>query len=101
MDSKINFTGDLSRVNEEEKDFINKDLERFCSRHEADFTEMLLKLDFHIHKETSRGRPAYYVNITLTSDRGKFHAENQDFGAEKAVAAALRKLDKQIDKERS
>ena len=100
MDSKISFTGDFSRVNEEEREFLNKDLEKFTERHEQDFNEMHLKIDCKMHKETSRGRPSYFIKLTLVSDRGRFHSENQDFGAEKTLVGALRKLDVQIDKHR-
>ncbi|MCK5283233.1 MAG: HPF/RaiA family ribosome-associated protein [Nanoarchaeota archaeon] len=98
MESKINFKGDFSRVNEEELQIINEKLERFEQKHKSDFNEIHINLDCHIHKETSRGRPAYYCKMNLDSDHGRFHAEQQDFGAEKTISGALKKIDTQIMK---
>ena len=98
MEANINFVGDFSRINDEERGFINKRLEKFKERHEQDFREMLIHLDMHLHSETSRGRPAYYSKLTVHTDRGKFHAEHQDFGGEKSLYGALDKVERQIEK---
>jgi ribosome-associated translation inhibitor RaiA len=98
MISNIKFLGDYSRVDEEEKNFINKRLEKFTGKYEKVFKEMEIKLDCHMHKETNRGRPAYFCNLTVFTDHGRFHADNQEFSAEKAVYGSLDKIERQIDK---
>ncbi|MBS3136720.1 HPF/RaiA family ribosome-associated protein [Candidatus Woesearchaeota archaeon] len=100
MLNKIKCVGDFSRINDEEKEVINKKLSKFCEKHSIDFSEIYINLDCHIHKETSRGRTSYYVKLNVDSDNGRFHAENQDFGAEKTISGALKKLDSQIMKKR-
>ena len=100
MNNNIKFVGDFSRVNEEEREFINKKLEKFATKHSSDFSEIHLSINLKIHKETSRGRPAYYCKLNLSTDKGNFHAESQDFGAEKTISETLDKLDKQIEKSR-
>lgn len=98
MESSIQFVGDFSRVDGEEKDFINKRLDRFQKKFTPLFKEMLIKIDCHIHKETSRGRPAYYTKIHVFTDHGNFNAEQQAFGAEKAISLTLDKIEKQVAK---
>jgi ribosomal subunit interface protein len=99
MAAKINYVGDFTRVTEEEKGFINKRLQRFEEKFEGMFSEMLIKIDSHIHKETSRGRQAYFVKLHVFTDKGKFNAEDQEFSAEKAIGLSLDKIEKQIEKE--
>jgi ribosome-associated translation inhibitor RaiA len=99
MESKINFTGDFSRVNDEEKAFINERLQKFIDRYDLTFNEIVIKLDCRLHKESSRGRKAHYCRINIFSDKGKFHADNQDFGAENAITGALGKIERQINNE--
>lgn len=100
MPSKIKFLGDFSRINDEEMGFVNKKLKNFTDKYESNFSEMYIKLDCHVHRETSRGRPAYYCKVGLTSDKGKFNAEQQDFGAEKTISGALDKIERQIHKKK-
>jgi|SRR3989338_6223449 len=98
MLAKMMTKGDFSRVNDEEKEIINKKLEKFLEAHSFGVSEMRISLDCHLHKETSRGRPAYYVKINIDSDKGRFHAEHQDYGVEKTISATLKKIDVQIKK---
>jgi len=90
--------GDYSRVNEEEREFINKKLKKFSDKHEVDFDEMYVKLDCHMDKETSRGRIAYTCKVSVDTDHGRFNAHAHDFGAEKTISGALSKVDRQIQK---
>jgi ribosome-associated translation inhibitor RaiA len=96
MESKIKFMGDFSRVNEEERNFINKRIEKFEQKYQPLFSEMLIKMDCHLHKETSRGRFAHYCRITVATDQGKFTANDQEFSAEQTISRCLDKIEKQI-----
>ena len=98
MQSKIKVLGDFDRVNEEERNFINGQLDKFIEKHDPDFNEMHLKLDCQEEKETSRGRASYVCKLNLASDNGKYNAENHDFGAEKTIVGALNKIERQIRK---
>ena len=98
MESKIKFVGDFSRVSEDEKRFINERIEKFEEKHENDFSEMHIKLDCQLSKETSRGRSAHFCKISISSDQGLFNAEDKEFSAEKAISACLNKIDKQMIK---
>ena len=96
MESKIKVVGDFDRVNEEEKEWINKKLDDFTSKFDPFFSEMHINLNCGLEKETSRGRPAYSCKINISSDHGNYHADNKDFGAEKTIVGALDKLERQI-----
>ena len=98
MESKIKFVGDFSRVSDEEKGFINEKIEKFEEKHQADFSEMHIKLDCRLNKETSRGRSAHSCKISISSDHGLFNAEDKEFSAVKAISACLEKIEKQIVK---
>lgn len=98
MESKIKVMGDFTRVNEEERAFINQRIEKFEKKYAPIFSEMLIKLDLHLHKESSRGRFAHFCNATISTDHGVFHAEGQEFSAEKTISLCLDKVEKQIEK---
>ncbi|MBR9698936.1 hypothetical protein GOV09_00565 [Candidatus Woesearchaeota archaeon] len=100
MEDKIKVTGDYSRINDEEKKFFNRRIDKFIEKHDNDFSEMLINLDCHTHKETSRGRPSYHCKLTVHTDQGKFHADSHDFGGEKSLSGALAKVEKQMQKKR-
>ena len=51
MESKIKFTGNFSRVNDEEKELINERIGKFSEKHDRDFSEAHIKLDCHLEKE--------------------------------------------------
>lgn len=98
MESKIKVMGDFTRVNEEERNFINKKLELFEAKYSPIFSEMLIKMDCQLHKETSRGRFAHFCKVTVSTDHGQFISEDQEFSAEKTISACLSKIEKQISK---
>ena len=98
MASKIKSMGDFSRVNEEERNFINQRLDRFEKKYQPIFSEMLIKMDCKLHKKTSRGRFAHFCKVTISTDHGIFNAESQEFSAEKTIADCLEKIEKQITK---
>lgn len=98
MEANIQFVGDFSRVNEEERIFINKRLDKFQKKYPPMFKEMLIKIDGHIHKETSRGRFAIYTKVHVFTDNGNFNAEDQEFSAEKSIGLSLDKIEKQMEK---
>ena len=94
----IRFRGDLSRVNDEEKEYLNRRLEKFIERHGKFFTEMLINVTLDLHRETSRGRALHHVKLFVETDKGKFHADSQDFGAEKSLHSAIQKVERQMEK---
>ena len=95
---KEKIMGEFGRVNEEEKDFINKELARFEKTFGEIFNEMMVKIDCHEEKKTSRGRKEYTCRINVSTDKGSFHADSAGFGAEKTIVTALNKVEKQIRK---
>ncbi len=98
MQSKIKAIGEFDRLDDAEKDMINERLAKFEEKHEGDFSEMHLKLDCHRQKEKTRGRSAYICKLNIDSDNGRYHANNQDFGAEQTVIGALDKIERQMQK---
>jgi ribosome-associated translation inhibitor RaiA len=98
MALNLQYVGDFSRVSDEEKAFINKRLDKFDKKYSPLFTEILMKIDLHIHKETSRGRSAYYTKIHVFTDKGNFNAEGQEFSAEKSIYQNLARIEKQMEK---
>ncbi|MDO8480919.1 MAG: hypothetical protein Q7S65_03820 [Nanoarchaeota archaeon] len=98
MTNTIRFMGDMSRINEEEKGFINSRLEKFVDQHGARFTEMLVNIDIDLHKETSRGRAMHHIKLFVETDKGKFHSDGMEFGAEKSLHSAIEKVERQMEK---
>lgn len=99
MLSKIKFRGDLKKLSENEKGEINERLRSFEEKNKDFFREMHLNIDCKPHKEKTRGKQSYFCRINLDSDNGRFHADEQNFGASIAVNGALKKIERQILKE--
>lgn len=83
-------------LDEFEMDRINKDLENFLDRFKEYFGEAILFVYMKRHKEFYRGLPLIYVRLKLTSDKGNFFATGEGWGAEYALHAALRRLERSI-----
>ncbi len=83
-------------LDEFEMDRINKDLENFLDRFKEYFGEAILFVYMKRHKEFYRGLPLIYVRLKLTSDKGVFVATGEGWGAEYALHAGLRRLERTI-----
>ncbi|ADB57317.1 CBS domain-containing protein [Archaeoglobus profundus] len=83
-------------LDEFEMDRINKDLENFLDRFKEYFGEAILFVYMKRHKEFYRGLPLIYVRLKLASDKGVFFATGEGWGAEYALHAGLRRLERTI-----
>jgi ribosome-associated translation inhibitor RaiA len=101
MESKIKFFGKLDKVTDEEKNLINERLATFEGKNENYFREMHVSIDCKPAKETFRGKHAFVCKVNLDSDRGRFHAEESEIGAENTLIGALKKIERQIEKKKS
>jgi len=84
-----------------EKARINDDLNNFMNKFKDYFGEAILFV--YIKKfrwEYYRGLPWIHVRLKLASDKGTFVATGEGWGAEYALHATLRKLEREILKEK-
>ena len=98
MESKIKFYGKLHNVTDEEKELINQRLASFEEKNKNYFTEMHVNIDCQQGKETFRGKHEFVCKVNLDSDRGRFHAEESQVGAENTIIGVLKKIERQIEK---
>ena len=87
-------------LNDFEKKRINEDLENFTRKLEHYFEEAILFVYVKRRKESYKGLPLVYVRLRLTSDKGVFFAAGEAWGAEYALHATLKKLEREILKEK-
>ncbi len=79
---------------------IRDDLERFMDKFKEFFGESVLFVYMKRHKEYFRGLPLIHVRMKLTSDKGTYIAVGEGWGAEYALHATIRKLEREIMKEK-
>ncbi|HIP62579.1 MAG TPA: CBS domain-containing protein [Archaeoglobus profundus] len=88
-------------LDEFEKARINDDLTRFMEKFKEFFSDAILFVYIRkFRQEYYRGLPWVYVRLKLASDRGTFFATGEGWGAEYAVHAALRRLEREVLKEK-
>ncbi len=79
---------------------IQADLENFMNKFKDYFGESVLFVYLKRHKEFYRGLPLIHVRLKLSSDKGTYVAVGEGWGAEYALHATLRKLEREILKEK-
>ena len=79
---------------------IRDDLENFMNKFKDYFGESVLFVYLKRHKEFYRGLPLIHVRLKLSSDKGTYVAVGEGWGAEYALHATLRKLEREILKEK-
>lgn len=86
-------------LSQHDKDLVGKKIdsifEKF-SRHLGE--EPHFHLDVHPHKEQTREVKRYYCKVTLTSDLGRFHADDGHTGVALACNHVLDKVASQVQK---
>jgi len=88
-------------LDEFEKARINDDLTRFMEKFKEFFSDAILFVYIRkFRQEYYRGLPWVYVRLKLASDKGTFFATGEGWGAEYAVHAALRRLEREVLKEK-
>lgn len=98
MESKIKFYGKLHNVTEDEKELINSRLASFEEQNKNYFNEMHVNIDCQPVNETFRGKHKFVCKVNLDSDKGRFHAEETETGAENTIIGVLKKIERQIEK---
>jgi CBS domain-containing protein len=79
---------------------IGDDLDRFVKKFRDFLGQTVMFVYIKRHKENFRGLPLIHVRIKLTSDRGTFFASGESWGVEFAVHVTLKKLEREILKEK-
>ena len=79
---------------------IGDDLDRFVKKFREFLGQTVMFVYIKRHKENFRGLPLIHVRIKLTSDRGTFFASGESWGVEFAVHVTLKKLEREILKEK-
>jgi len=92
-------TRDIS-LDEFDKDAINRDLENFMRKFGEFLGESYMFVYIKRHKDVFRALPLIHVRMKLTSERGTFFASGEGWGVEYAIHATLKKLEREILKEK-
>jgi|Deesub1362B_J571_1020462.scaffolds.fasta_scaffold00177_21 CBS domain-containing protein len=92
-------TRDLT-LDDFDKQKIADDLDRFIRKFREFLGGTIMFVYIKRHKENFRGLPLIHVRIKLTSDRGTFFASGESWGVEFAVHVTLKKLEREILKEK-
>lgn len=79
---------------------IQDDVEKFMRKFNNFISDAVMFIYIKQHKERFRGLPLIHVRIKLTSDRGTFFATGEGWGVEFAIHATLKKLEREILKEK-
>jgi len=79
---------------------LRNDVEKFMRKFRNFIEDAVVFLYIKQHKERFRSFPLIHVRIKLTSDRGTFFATGEGWGVEFAVHATLKKLEREILKEK-
>ncbi len=90
--------------NIEDEDFdmeeLRNDVEKFMRKFRNFIEDAVVFLYIKQHKERFRSLPLIHVRIKLSSDRGTYFATGEGWGVEFAVHATLKKLEREILKEK-
>ncbi len=79
---------------------IQGDVEKFMRKFSNFIRDAVMFIYIKQHKERFRGLPLIHVRIKLASDRGTFFATGEGWGVEFAIHATLKKLEREILKEK-
>ncbi|MBE8539673.1 CBS domain-containing protein [Geoglobus acetivorans] len=79
---------------------LQKDIEKFMRKFENFISDAVLFVYIKQHKERFRGLPLIHVRLKMSSDRGTFFATGEGWGIEFAIHATLKKLEREILKEK-
>lgn len=92
----------LRNINPDEFDMIalQNDIEKFMRKFDNFISDAVLFVYIKQHKERFRGLPLIHVRLKMTSDRGTFFATGEGWGIEFAIHATLKKLEREILKEK-
>ena len=83
-----------------DKDAISEDINKFMRKFKDFFRNALISIYIKRHKETFRGLPLIFVRIKLTTDKKTFFVSGESWGVEFAVHATLKKLERDVLKEK-
>jgi len=87
-------------LDEFDKEAINKDLDNFMRKFGEFLGESYMFVYIKRHKDVFRALPLIHVRMKLTSERGTFFASGEGWGVEYAIHATLKKLEREILKEK-
>lgn len=87
-------------LDEFEKDAISKDINKFMKKFKDFFKNALISIYIKRHKEIFRGLPLIFVRMKLTTEKKTFLVSGESWGVEFAVHATLKKLEREVLKEK-
>lgn len=83
-----------------DREEIVRDLQNFMRKFGDFLGESVIFVYIKKHKEIFRSLPLIHVRLKLTSERGTFFASGESWGVEYAIHATLKKLEREILKEK-
>jgi len=93
---------EIEMIDEIDMDTMKKDILHFFEKHKS-LLEDCKDIYIYIkrHKEKFRGLYLYHVRIRIPSKKGVFLSTAENWGLEYAIHLALRKIEKQLEKEKT
>ncbi len=92
-------TSDI-KIDEFDRDAIMEDVEKLMRKFSEFLGESYLFVYIKRHKEKFRGLPLIHVRLKLSSSKGNFMVTGESWGVEYAFHVALRKLEREVLKEK-
>ena len=89
-----------TEIDEFDQIALQDDIQRFMKKFTNFIGDAVMFVYIKQHKERFRALPLIHVRIKLASDRGTFFATGEGWGVEFAVHATLKKLEREILKEK-
>jgi ribosome-associated translation inhibitor RaiA len=93
---KVKVRGDLNNIDDDQKEIVNKKIERFIQKHGGTLSELYLKMDCSELAKTSRIKSPYICKVQAQTEEGMFNAINKDIGPTKSLFGAFQKIERQI-----
>ncbi len=85
------------RLDRRERNLVVSEVESFSRRLGRYFAQMYLHLDVDKHKAQMRGMGEYHWRALLTTDNGRYYADDTSFGAVEALKSTLDALAFEIE----
>ena len=87
-------------LDEFDRQALQEDIEKFMRKFSGFINDMVAFIYIKEHKERFRTLPLIHVRIKLSTDKGTYFASGEGWGVEFAIHATLKKLEREILKEK-
>jgi ribosome-associated translation inhibitor RaiA len=100
LEYDIQITTSEIEIDDFEKNAVIEDVEKFLTKFKDFFRSAFVSMYIKKHKESFRGLPLIFVRIKLITNKKTFFVSGESWGVEFAVHATLKKLEREVLKEK-